>query len=832
MNPERVSPLDVDIDTEGSKKEAIIKALQDKYGGYRHVTKVQTISTAASKKALQIACFRKGTLIDVGNNQLKPIESITNNDKITTYSGIEQVIAPTITHYKGEYYKVSNGWGEDFECTANHEFLVYKSWGTGCKEKCQLLKNKKVIGIFDSVDEATTFYQEQGLGKKSVLSRFKQDHEYELVKCINDEKILGKRVQWLPISKIKKRDYFLTPIDFSVEYPLTLTMSKEEQNPLHKSCNYIPEEIPVTNELCELLGAYLAEGNINYQMRGVTFTINIEEEDFKNHLIYLVKKIFQLNDKNIILWRKNESKGLSIIFYSTPLGRFFNKYFCQNTQHSYSKIPPNWALKLPPKMQLEIFKWGFIGDGYARVRENGAYEAKLTTTSLELAKFYWDILARNKYNATCIYENRKYNKKAKHAAYNISIYGKNAEILYDLKYNNVLKPFTIEETSIFYKYNGHYFYRSRNVKVKKQKGILDEDVYCLIVPSHNFMINHMITHNCRGLGYTAEDGVFLGSFIKAERGILFSLKQTFYGDEENNLAPDTEFVNLMTGQYRDVWEVAQKIEGLCVGSGQHAGGVILSKKDLVDSIALMKTKSGDITTQFDLHNSEACSLIKWDILNIDALEKIHTELDLLVEDGYIEWQGDLKSTYEKYLGVYSIERQNPEIWDMICNHKIMSLFQFEKQTGWQCIELGKPRNLEDMAALNSVMRLMPPDPNAETPLQKYSRFKQDISLWYKEMREYGLTEDEIKFLEKYALKNYGLLPNQENFMQIVQAPEVGGFNLLWADRLRKSIAKKNPKQFVELQEEYYDNMKEKGLSEKLCHYTWDILISMNKGYGF
>ena len=293
----------------------------------------------------------------------------------------------------------------------------------------------------------------------------------------------------------------------------------------------------------------------------------------------------------------------------------------------------------------------------------------------------------------------------------------------------------------------------------------------------------------RGLGYTAEEGVFLGSFIKAERGILFSLKQTFYGDEENGLTPDTEFVNLMTGQYKDVWEVAQRIEGLCVGTGQHAGGVILSKKDLVDSVALMKTKSGDITTQYDLHNSEACSLIKWDILNIDALEKIHTELDLLVEDGYIEWQGDLKSTYEKYLGVYSIERQNPEIWDMICNHKIMSLFQFEKQTGWQCIELGKPRNLEDMAALNSVMRLMPPDPNAETPLQKYSRFKQDISLWYKEMREYGLTEDEIKFLEKYALKNYGLLPNQENFMQIVQAPEVGGFNLLWADRLRKSIAK-------------------------------------------
>jgi DNA polymerase-3 subunit alpha len=334
---------------------------------------------------------------------------------------------------------------------------------------------------------------------------------------------------------------------------------------------------------------------------------------------------------------------------------------------------------------------------------------------------------------------------------------------------------------------------------------------------------------CRGLGYTPEEATFLGSFIKAERGIQFTLKQTFYGDEENGLAPDKEFCRLMTDNYPDVWEVAQKIEGLVTGVGSHAGGVIICSEDIVDSVALMKTTSGDIITQFDLHASEWCSLIKWDLLGIDALQKIHTAMDLLLEDGYIEWQGDLKSTYEKYFGVYNIDRNNPEVWDMICEHKIMSLFQMEKQTGWQCIELGKPRSLVDMAALNSVMRLMPPDPNAETPLERYSRFKSNISLWYKEMDEYGLTKEEQKFLEKYALQNYGLLPNQENFMEIVQAPEVGGFNLLWSDRLRKSIAKKSPKDYTELQMEFYKSVEEKGLSEKLCHYVWDVLIAMNRG---
>ena len=56
------------------------------------------------------------------------------------------------------------------------------------------------------------------------------------------------------------------------------------------------------------------------------------------------------------------------------------------------------------------------------------------------------------------------------------------------------------------------------------------------------------------------------------------------------------------------------------------------------------------------------------------------------------------------------------------------------------------------------------------------------------MEDYGLTEHEQEVVRKYAEKTYGLLPNQENFMLIVQDPEVGGFDLLWADRLRKSIA--------------------------------------------
>ena len=44
--------------------------------------------------------------------------------------------------------------------------------------------------------------------------------------------------------------------------------------------------------------------------------------------------------------------------------------------------------------------------------------------------------------------------------------------------------------------------------------------------------------------------------------------------------------------------------------------------------------------------------------------------------------------------------------------------------------------------------------------------------------------------------------------------------------------KKNPKAYLELQQEFYDNIRKKNLSAKLCHYVWDVLISMNRRYGF
>lgn len=337
---------------------------------------------------------------------------------------------------------------------------------------------------------------------------------------------------------------------------------------------------------------------------------------------------------------------------------------------------------------------------------------------------------------------------------------------------------------------------------------------------------------CRGLEYNPEVGQYLSSLIPVERGESWTLQECMYGNEEKGRVPVKQFVAEMTQQYADVWEMASKIEGIVCGYGIHAGGVIFVDEPFEKSTALMRAPDGTIITQFDLHDDEAASLIKIDLLSVEAADKIHICLDLLCDSGYIERKPTLRETYENAIGIYNLEREAPEMWEMIWEHKINSLFQMEKESGIKGIALTKPKSVGDLAHLNSIIRLMAQEKGGEMPIDKYTRFKSNIQLWYKEMDEYGLTSEEKRILVPVLGGSYGICESQESFMQLVQIPECGGFDLNFADKLRKSIAKKSAKDYEELTKKYFKVVKEKGLSKKLCDYVWNVLIATSRGYGF
>lgn len=335
----------------------------------------------------------------------------------------------------------------------------------------------------------------------------------------------------------------------------------------------------------------------------------------------------------------------------------------------------------------------------------------------------------------------------------------------------------------------------------------------------------------RGLGIDNDIALYISSLIPVDRGQTRTLKECYYGDKEKDFKPIGAFIREMDN-YPQLWQVAQKIEGLVCRSGEHAGGVIFVDEPFEESTALMRVPNGDLVTQFDLEDAEEASLIKIDLLSVECLDKIHSCLDLICDNGYAERKATLKETYESIIGIYNLERKNPKMWEMVWNHKIESLFQMEKQSGVQGIALIKPKSVDELAVLNSVIRLMAPDKDSKTPLEMWAMYRKDIGIWIREMRQAGLTEEEIRWLQHHSSITDGICEAQEGLMSLVQEPRLGGHDLNFADRCRKALAKKVGPLFEECEKAFYNTIKEKGLSEKLAVYVWDRLLKVQRGYSF
>lgn len=214
------------------------------------------------------------------------------------------------------------------------------------------------------------------------------------------------------------------------------------------------------------------------------------------------------------------------------------------------------------------------------------------------------------------------------------------------------------------------------------------------------------------------------------------------------------------------------------------------------------------------------------------MDKIHNCIDLLCEKGYAERKETLRETYESIVGIYNIERNDPKMWEMVLNHKIGSLFQMEKQSGINGISIAKPKSIDELAVLNSVIRLMAPEKGAEQPLDMWARYRENINEWYKEMANYGLTQEQIDWLSKHSAIHDGICESQEGLMALVQEERLGGNDLGFADKCRKAIAKKQGKLFEECEEFFFKNAEEKGCDMVLAHYVWDVVFKAQRGYSF
>ena len=339
---------------------------------------------------------------------------------------------------------------------------------------------------------------------------------------------------------------------------------------------------------------------------------------------------------------------------------------------------------------------------------------------------------------------------------------------------------------------------------------------------------------CRGYrseeypnGIDSDQAQYLSSLIPSERGFVWPLEDVIYGNVEKERQPVLPFINEINN-YPGLIDIMLGIQGLVKQRGSHASGVIFFDEDPYEFGAFMKTPGGDVITQFDLHMCESLGMTKFDFLVTDVQDKLVETINLLQKNGEIEPNLTLKEVYDKYFHPEVLPLDYKPAWDAIENGTVINIFQFDSMVGAQAAKKIQPKTILELADANGLMRLMTAERGAETPMDKYVRFKKNIGLWYEEMRKAGLTPEEQKTLEPYFLSSYGVPPSQEQLMRMLMDENICGFGLGEANAARKIVGKKQMNKIPALREQVLTRAK----SPALGRYVWQYGVGPQMGYSF
>ncbi len=300
----------------------------------------------------------------------------------------------------------------------------------------------------------------------------------------------------------------------------------------------------------------------------------------------------------------------------------------------------------------------------------------------------------------------------------------------------------------------------------------------------------------RGLNIDIDIAQYLTTMIPQERGFLWCLDDCIYGNAEKERKKLPTLVSEFN-KYEGLLETAREIEGLVSNVGIHACGINIFNQPVHYNNATMRAPNGLEITQFDLGDSDYMGGMKFDLLSVEALDKIHKELELLIEDNIIEWQGDLKTTYETYLSPEKLEYNDIKLWELLWDNKLIDGFQMDSTVARQAIDKIKPSSVAELTSANSLMRLMP-EKGHEMPVDTYAKYKNNKSLWYKEMDEHNLNSEEVLLLKKYLEPVYGVANTQEEIMLLSMEPKISNFTVQEANKLRKAVAKRRRKLWQKL----------------------------------
>ena len=269
-----------------------------------------------------------------------------------------------------------------------------------------------------------------------------------------------------------------------------------------------------------------------------------------------------------------------------------------------------------------------------------------------------------------------------------------------------------------------------------------------------------------------------------------SLKQNYQNPKVQR------FLKINT-EFKPVYKIASKFEGLKRHTSLHAAGIVMSKYDLDEYVPLDKTHENFYATEYDKDHLENLGLLKMDFLglkNLTLIANILNEIDGLTFD--------------------NIKENDPKALNIFTTANTTGIFQFESEGMKNFLTKFKPTTFEDIVSALALFR-----PGPMKNIDSYIKRKQG-----KEKIDY-FNQD----LEPILKPTYGIIVYQEQIMQIAHL--MAGYSLAEADLLRRAMSKKSEDILLKEKDKFIEGSIKNGYDKTIATNVYNMIFKF-ADYGF
>ena len=254
---------------------------------------------------------------------------------------------------------------------------------------------------------------------------------------------------------------------------------------------------------------------------------------------------------------------------------------------------------------------------------------------------------------------------------------------------------------------------------------------------------------------------------------------------------------------KEIIDLAKKLEGCVRHISVHAAGVVIAPRPIYEYMPTQfDPKGGKIITQYDMYSAEEAGLLKFDFLGIRNLAILADAINLV------------KQFYGVEIDIQKISLNDKKTFELLASGQTEGLFQLNGSGMTRYLKELKPTSIHD---INAMVALYRPGPMESIP--EYIKRKHNPNL--------------VKYLDprmkKFLGESYGLIVYQDDLLFC--AIELAGYNWEEADKFRKAVGKKIPKEMADQREKFTKGIIDNGQTPAFAEKLWKLFEPF-QAYGF